>query len=199
MFSFAGIGNREGVSELHLHHLMSISEKLVTQGGTLRSGNATGCDFYCQSGAHHAIQGGVALPTQLEIYLPEEGFNMKRVGLLNGTYLVTDGVEKQKEAEEYVKMVHPHPERLYGFSKKAHTRNIFQILGQDLETPVDFVICYTRDGAQTSADTSIKTGGTATAINLASEFSIPVFNSRRPEMMEEFRDFIRNNPQIFKE
>ena len=54
-----------------------------------------------------------------------------------------------------------------------------QILGRDLQSPVDFVVCYTPDGSLTGYGTD--TGGTATALRLAYRNNIPVINIKRPE------------------
>ena len=55
-------------------------------------------------------------------------------------------------------------------------RNVYQILGLDLNTPVDFVICWTPCGSQTDKQRSIKTGGTGLAISLADSLGIKVYN-----------------------
>ncbi len=49
-----------------------------------------------------------------------------------------------------------------------HGRNVMIILGRDLVTPVDFVVCWTRDGKLT--------GGTALGIRVAEAYNIPVYN-----------------------
>lgn len=85
---------------------------------------------------------------------------------------------------------HPAWNRCSQYAKKLHGRNSFQVLGRDLKTPSRFVICSTRDGATTHAERSIITGGTGTAISIASHYGIPVFNLARPEHLKRFLKFI---------
>jgi hypothetical protein len=64
--------------------------------------------------------------------------------------------------------VHPYWDNLTQGGKKLHTRNACQVLGADLKTHVDFVICWTPDGKPS--------GGTRTAIIIAEQNGIPVYN-----------------------
>jgi hypothetical protein len=57
--------------------------------------------------------------------------------------------------------------------------NMHQCLGHTLDDPSEFALCWTADGAQSEADVNSKTGGTGTAIRLASQRGIPVFNLAR--------------------
>ncbi|CAN7781972.1 hypothetical protein LJR175_008182 [Variovorax sp. LjRoot175] len=59
---------------------------------------------------------------------------------------------------------------------RALHANVHQLLGHSLDEPSDFVLCWTADGAQSAADVNSKTGGTGTAIRLASQRGVPVFN-----------------------
>lgn len=59
-------------------------------------------------------------------------------------------------------------------------RNVCQILGADLHTPVQMVICWTKGGKLV--------GGTAQALRIARANNIPIFNlaldSSGPALME---------------
>jgi hypothetical protein len=57
-----------------------------------------------------------------------------------------------------------------------------QILGENLDTPVKFVICWTRN-AQTI-------GGTATAIRLAKQRGIKVYNLANAAVRELFVEWV---------
>ena len=63
---------------------------------------------------------------------------------------------------------HPAWDYLSYGARKLHARNGYQVLGEDLKTPVDFVICWTPGGKEQ--------GGTAQAIRIAKFNSIKVFN-----------------------
>lgn len=93
-----------------------------------------------------------------EIWLPEKGFNKSTSPLY----------QIHPDAFRIAKRIHPNWKACDNFSRSAHARNCHQILGGDLKTPVRAVICYT-EGAEL-------VGGTRTALVLAGEFGIPIFN-----------------------
>ena len=64
--------------------------------------------------------------------------------------------------------------------KALHSRNAMQVLGFDLDDPVDFVLCWTPGGN--------KLGGTATAIRIAEDHNVPVYNLGNPETLEWFKN-----------
>ena len=55
-------------------------------------------------------------------------------------------------------------------------RNTYQVLGLDLMSPVDFVICWTPLGRDD--------GGTGQAIRIANAHNIPVYNTRNKDAVE---------------
>ena len=68
-----------------------------------------------------------------------------------------------------------------------HSRNCHQILGYDLQSPVDAVICWTPDGAVV--------GGTATALKLSMKAGIPVFNLGVPDkesVLNDIKNFLES-------
>jgi len=78
------------------------------------------------------------------------------------------------------KEIHPNPAALKPYPLNLMARNTNQIFGENLDSPVDFVLAWTPDGAESSADRSIKTGGTGQAIDMASRKGIPVINMAIP-------------------
>lgn len=62
------------------------------------------------------------------------------------------------------------------YVQNLHARNAYQVLGMSLNSPSDALVCYTPDGCTEHAQRSRKTGGTGTAISIASENGVPVFN-----------------------
>jgi hypothetical protein len=76
-------------------------------------------------------------------------------------------------------LYHPKWAACQEWARKLHGRNSFQVLGSDLNTPSQFLLCWTPDGAITHQERSIKTGGTGTAISIASVNSVPVYNLQR--------------------
>ena len=74
------------------------------------------------------------------------------------------------------KEIHPAPDKLNPTVLNLMARNTNQIFGENLNTPADFVLTYTPDGAESSAERSMSTGGTGQAIDMASRKGVPVIN-----------------------
>lgn len=147
---YAGIGSRSTPIEI-LGNMTELGRLLAEQHFILRSGHADGADNAFENGCD--ISNG-----KKEIYLPWKGFNKAE----NGIYNIPD------EAYEIAKRFHPAWDRLSEPAKKLMARNSCQVLGKDLKTPCNFVICYTPNGK--------KTGGTRQAIDIAEYCHIPVLN-----------------------
>lgn len=111
-------------------------------------------------GAMGADQAFASLVTRREIYRPEDS---------------------TPAAYETARALHPAWGRLSHYARVLHARNCFQVLGRDLASPSAFVVCWTPDGAEHERECTIETGGTATAIRLASRRGIPVFNTARAD------------------
>lgn len=144
---YAGIGSRDTPSVI-INDMNNIAFFLNKLGYTLRSGGAAGADA-----AFEKYAGDLK-----EIYLPWERFNNNPSTLYPAT----------NEARKIAATIHPHWKTMKARSRMFHARNIHQVLGFDCKSPVDFVVCWTSDGKAT--------GGTATAINLATKRNIPVYN-----------------------
>lgn len=148
--SFAGIGSRETPSNI-LNVMQEISKFLTTKHGfVLNSGGADGAD--------HAFEIGAS--SSKKIFLPWDGFNGKHVD--NDEYIIPP------YNEEYIKKYHPAFNRLSEKGRLLMSRNTYQVLGENLLTPVNFVVCWTKDGKAS--------GGTGQAIRIAKSQGIPVFN-----------------------
>lgn len=75
--------------------------------------------------------------------------------------------------------IHPAWDRCSPYAKRLHARNVYQVLGKTLDRPSHFLICWTKDGKDV--------GGTRTAIVLAREWGVPVYNlfdGKPKELME---------------
>lgn len=154
---YAGIGSRITPPDV-MDIMMRLGVYLAKQGLKLRSGAAMGADSSFEMGCRFA--GG-----ELELWLPWKDFQGR-----------TEGVLPTEEHYRQASQLHPYWLRLGRGAQALHARNTGQILGLDLKSPVDFVICYTPDGMSKEVERSKTSGGTATAIVLADRFNIPVFN-----------------------
>lgn len=161
--TYAGVGSRTTPQPI-LGLIIRVATLLMAQGWKLRTGGAQGADRAFSDGTTANMR---------EVYIPWDKFG----GFHQGNEGVYCGISQA--ALDMAAMLHPAWDRCKSAAKKLHARNCYQILGQHLNDPVSFVICWTPDGAQTAAECGPQTGGTATAIRLADKFGIPVFNLAR--------------------
>lgn len=178
---FAGIGARKHKIPAEKIGKLSgtakrCSIRLTELGFDFRSGAATGMDTFFESGAGE----------NKEIYLPYPGFNH------HPSHLDSPSAEAFRVAEHF----HPAWARLKEIDKKMMARNCHQILGKDLRTYSDFVVCWTADGAETSEERTRDTGGTGMAIALASTFRIPVFNMENPDALLRLKAHLETHPLL---
>lgn len=159
---YAGIGSRQTPPDVcdFFKRLAARLEKV--HGAVLRSGGAAGADS--------AFFAGVTDVRNAEIYLPWPNFNGVREisGGDNTTYC---------NAHALAATFHPAWERCNDTARKFHARNCYQILGKNLKTPADFVICWTPDGKVT--------GGTGQALRMAQHYDIPIVNYGDPNTTSE--------------
>ena len=154
---YAGIGSRT-TPEPALQIMRKVAHRLSELGFTLLSGGAAGADAAFEDGCF----------SKKEIYLPWPGFRH-----LQGRHCVT---LPSSEARRVAEVVHPAWKRLDDTGQALMARNSHQVLGADLRSPVDFVVCWTPDGCETESARSRATGGTGQAIALADRWGIPVVN-----------------------
>jgi hypothetical protein len=151
---YSGIGSRRTPPKI-LKIFENIARSVAKHDGVLRSGGADGADSAFEKGC-------IDVNGKKEIYLPWIGFN----GRNGEDYFVLD--EKESEAFYIASQIHPNWKACSRGAKKLHARNVFQILGQDLETLSEVMICWTPNGEDV--------GGTRTAIILARLGTIPILN-----------------------
>lgn len=159
---YTGIGSRQTPYEF-LDVFKNIGKYLAKEGWILRSGGANGADSYFEGGCD--LENG-----KKEIYLPWKGFN----GNESDLYRITE------EGKNLAKHYHPYWDNLKDASKKLQTRNCYQVLGHDLNTPTNLIICYTKNGKMI--------GGTAQALRIAKDYNIKVFNAGAYKSVNEFRE-----------
>lgn len=155
---YTGIGSRTTPTSIK-PRIEEICQEYAAKGYILRSGNADGADtFFYESHIKYS--------DQHEIYLPWPKFNK----IQNTKFIPIDNIPSYilSEAELIASAVHPAWNNCSRGIKKLHMRNVFQVLGKDLQTPSKILFCWTEGG-------QIK-GGTATAINLALREGIQVIN-----------------------
>lgn len=171
---YAGIGSRQTPPDI-IAKMERIAARLAIRGLWLRTGGADGADSAFWRGCRE-VRG------PLDLWVPWEGFN----GHYGSFFVPT------KSHFEAASKLHPAWNRLERGPQALHARNVGQVLGADLSTPVEMVICWTKDCAETGLERSVKTGGTGTAIQLAWECDIPVYNLARPDAMDRLAFHVMN-------
>lgn len=167
---YAGVGARDTPQDV-LARIITGAENMANEGWVLRSGGAIGADDAFETGCKNV--GG-----KKEIYLPKDYHNGRRAG---GDYYDCTVLLNWNEAFKIASEFHPNWYGLVYFVKCLMGRNVYQILGQDLETPVELVLCWTPDGATTK--TTRATGGTGQAIRIANAHGIRVRNLQKESVI----------------
>jgi len=153
VLTIAGIGSRETPPNI-LAEMVKMGRWCRDNYIQLRSGHAPGADQAFESGAAHFCTA----------YLPWSSF--EEHATKTGARLVTPNnwTELMLHAREF----HPAWDRLGDGARKLMARNSAQVLGLDLKSPVQAVVCWTADGRPT--------GGTGQALRIAAANNIPIFN-----------------------
>lgn len=164
---YAGIGSRETPESVRplIHR---VARRLNELGYTLRSGGADGADTFFEEVADRK-----------EIFLPWKKFN--------GRIVDKQFQGPTQEAKELAAAtIHGYERRSQG-ARKLLARNMHQVLGLNLDSPVDFIVCWTTDGKIA--------GGTAHAIRLGKSRGIRTFNLFKEKDVDELMDKIGLAPQ----
>ena len=142
---YAGIGSRETPRAI-LSLMKRIAAELYERDYVLRSGAAPGADTAFEQGHNEACRAANG-PVRKEIYLPERWFNDSSSAFHTPS----------KGAYDIAASLHPNWNACSSFAKKLHARNTHQILGEDLLTPVSFVVCWTPpDGRRSGTDQALR-------------------------------------------
>jgi len=172
--TYAGIGNRdieyvtEPVSGQPVCTVMTwIAGELERLGYILNSGGAKGADFAFEAGVKNAAH--------------------KRI------FRASDATD---ETRAIAQELHPARSRLSGYALDLFARNTYQVFGRNLDTVVDFVLCYTRDGCESHETRSRDTGGTGQAIEMATRKGSAVFNMKNPDWLYRLNRYLQNTGKI---
>ena len=165
MITYAGIGSRKTPQDILLV-MDKIARYNQSLGFKLYSGGADGAD--------KAFANNV---TNKTVFLPWNGFNGQ------------DGIViSHPDAMRLAETLHPAWHLLSQGARNMMARNCHQILGESLNDPVNFVVCWTPDGSE--GITSRETGGTGQAIRLAHKYEIPICNMQRADWKIRLRQIV---------
>lgn len=171
------VGSRK-VTRQGLSIGLQAKEILLKNQCIFRSGNALGFD---------QIVSMYVPVSHREIYLPYQRFGPAGSELVDGIVLDTKGHTYAK-AQQFVYQCHPCHEKLKQHHLCYLIRDVYQVLGKDLQHPSSVVVCWTPDGAETAAECTRQTGGTGMAIRIANAFGIPVVNLKRQKEISKLEE-----------
>ena len=160
--AYAGIGARI-CPDAVCSRFNKLGKWLEDKGYTLRSGGAEGADLAFEKEVKNK-----------EIYLPWKGFNNSPSPLFS----IPD------RAYELAEKYHPRWHSLSPPAEKFMARNCQQVLGQNLDSPVEFIACWTPEGKVY--------GGTGQALRMALDLGIPIFNFGKEGADRELMEFVAN-------
>ena len=165
----------------------NVCMRLAVLGITFTSGLCElGMDGIAQKAYSKAVDLGLAKESQFEVYVADQ-HNIRRSTLPRKHLAIIRNKDLIAETERIASEVHPAWDRCNEWARGMHSRNCHQILGYDLQSPVDAVICWTPDG-------KIQ-GGTSTALKLSMKYNIPVFNlgvSDKESVLNDIENFLES-------
>ena len=145
---YTGVGSRS-TPQAVLNTMIKIGSKLESNHYILRSGGANGADTAFET---------LVDSSNKAIYLPWLGFNGHP----------SEEWSPARAAYCMAKRFHPNWSNLNANVRHLMARNSHQVMGHDLNTPSEFVICYTPEGKGG--------GGTGQALRIAKHYDIPIFD-----------------------
>lgn len=169
----------------------NVCMRLAKLGVTFTSGLCElGMDGIAQKAYSQAVDLGLATEDQFEVYVADS-YNIRKSTLPRKHLAIVRNKSLIAETERIASEVHPAWDRCNEWARGMHSRNCHQILGYDLQSPVDAVICWTPDGAVV--------GGTATAIRIAMKYKIPVFNlgtKDKESVLQSIKKFLEDGGAV---
>jgi hypothetical protein len=166
---YSGIGSRKTPSPI-LATMIRIAEELSNLGWILRTGGAQGADSAFEAGAQK---------NRIERFVTRA--------------LTEELTDAEEEAYRIASTHHPAWNQMHSIDRRIHLRNVFQVLGRDLNSPSSFVLCWTPDGSV--GETTKTTGGTGMAIRIAFARSIPIYNLAVQTHIDLWNGFLTRKPE----
>ena len=178
--TYAGIGSRETPQEV-LDKMTQAATYLESLGYTLRSGGAKGADT--------AFEKGVKSKKQIFGGFDATGDREKAVA-----HEIHPNLRGAMEASKKRAIANgKNGERSAWAVENLMARNTNQIFGENLDTPVDFVLAYDPSGWIGKGARPQK-GGTLQAIEMAYRKGIPVINMADTNWRDQLKAAIANKP-----
>jgi hypothetical protein len=172
---YTGIGSRQ-TPDPYLDLMTKLASRLAADGWILRSGGAPGADMAFENGAPSNAR---------SVYLPWRGFNE------NSSNIVPEKWANWAQAQEIASRHHPAWDHMERSVRALMTRNVYQLLGDDLKTPSRLVLCWAPKPKLNDQGCVINTdGGTGLAVRLAASYGVPVYHLGIAEHMNKMCSYL---------
>ena len=142
-----------------------------------------------------------AIMQKIAGYLERKGYTLQTGDALGADSAFASGCQRKRIftaddatdlTSDIAKEVHPAPWMLPPYAKRLMARTTCMVYGPELDTPVDFVLCWTDDGCTSHTTRKRETGGTGQAIELASRKGIPVINIQNENWQDKLKEALAN-------
>lgn len=168
-----------------------VCNRIMNLNHTMVSGMAyAGPDAIAQKVFSHGVSEGIVTPDQMEIYVDSQKSIDKSSLPFKELAIIMPQNLKQRRLELLQLVMHQdHISRCNDEALGKHERNVHQVLGIDLNSPVDACITWC-----SMNENNMPKGGTATAYNLCLHFNIPVFNlwySNKSTILNNIAEFLK--------
>ncbi|CAD5236035.1 Phi92_gp047 [Klebsiella phage vB_KvM-Eowyn] len=148
-----------------------------------RSGKATGSDQAWQRGFEigDALRGRKG---HHQIFLGWPSFEWKNGKTSDRYDIVPEKDALWEKATEIASRIHPAWDKVKPGGRLQHTRNVYQQLGPELNSPSELCLYCADDDKH-----GVPKGGTRTAVMLAREYGIPLLNIRG-KTLDEAKEWV---------
>ncbi|AGH32232.1 DprA-like DNA recombination-mediator protein [Vibrio phage 11895-B1] len=201
------IGSRETPDDI-CDLMTKFATKACSFGYIGRSGGADGADSCLEVGVKDFQSTMNIAPTTgsefMEVYLPWKDFNGR--DSLDSGYYTLPWMDNNLQAEKIASEIHPKwnldlkvesgeiekPKNwkpMKQGAKKLHTRNVYQLLGQDLATPSRFVLCWAKPKDKDRKTEHVQ-GGTGTAVKLGIDNGVEIINLYWEDQRKRVEDWV---------
>ena len=142
---------------------------------------------YAGIGSRKTPKNILSLMTKSARRLDSLGWTLRSGGALGADLAFELGAGRKEiylpwRAYAMARRYHPAWDRCSPAARKFHARNCYQVLGRDLATPAEFVLCWTPQGKVT--------GGTGQALRIAEDYGVQIINMFNPSWGHEVAELL---------
>lgn len=182
---------KESGHERSIKLCYNVAYSFARLGITFTSGLAAlGMNAIAQKAYSAAVNDGIATLEQFEVYVANQN-EINKSRLPNKNRSIVMNQELLEDIEQITASIHPAWHNCNQWARGMHMRDVHQILGYNLDYPVDAVVTWVKEDAYGNP-----VGSTAGSIKLAHRYGIPVFNLNTPDVQKvlyEIKDWLEVN------